>query len=271
MLALRQASTEAVPEPPASLGASGDEELLQARIAGVRAKEGRQRLLADLLYLGTLYRLRSSGLELSKAPLFGEALAEEGPTRAAPTATSLGDSMRPLPAEAASEVRNFVLEAVPAEVGGGQVVQARREELGRLLMGGELFGYFLARAMQGRGAGDVSLEEAVDAVDAEWASDEAFVAASSRVGRLLGLPPESPDPLRRYESLREVSTEIRLASLAQADEYIAQVGPGQAAGLAALEAEDLRGLLGEACAVGFTLRLWESKLLGFTSPSDAVS
>lgn len=200
--------------------------------------------------------------------------------------TTLVESLRPLPAEIAAEVRGFVVGVV-SEGGNCQaaVQVSRRAGLAPLLMGGALFGYFLARASQSRDQGD-GLAAAAMPVHAEWATEAAFVAASARIGRLLGLPPESTDPLRSYESLREVTTEIRAEPLSQVGEYFdvtaAVEGDNEEtkgapirrttlpkADLVTLEVEGLRGLLGEACALGYTLRIWEARVSGFVLPDQA--
>jgi len=201
-------------------------------------KEHRQMIFADLLHLGTVHRLSSEGITLSS-------LGQQE--------LILSDALRVLPSAAAVEARDYVLVALPAEVTDLKVT---RSNLAPLLMGAALYGYFLAGAMQSQNAREVA-----KLAESDWESPAAFTVVSAHVGRLLNLPEESNDPLRRYASLTSVATAVQA---------VHGTGPGAISdiegGLLHLNAEWLRGLLGELCAFAFILRLWEQKIVKFIFP-----
>ncbi|CAK0813855.1 unnamed protein product, partial [Prorocentrum cordatum] len=242
-------SLRSTPEAPV-IAALDDTALLKQRIEGVVRKERQQQILADLLHIGTVYRLRSEGLVLASGPV-GQ---EPGIDQAA-----FHNSLQILPAAVAMEVRGYVLATVPA-LGAATRLQVTRANLAPLLMGAGLYGYFLAGAAQSSSDAEVAR-----LAQSDWDSPAAFAVMSARVGSLLELPAESEDPLQRYASLSAVTTEVQSLPGGEAGLPTSDLGRLEG-GCLQLCAEGLRRLMGELCAFGFTMRLWEQKITKFTSP-----
>lgn len=242
-------SLRSTPEAPV-IAEVDDTAVLNERIAGVVRKERQQQIVADLLHIGTVYRLRGEGLALV-AGLVGQ---EPGTDQAA-----FQSALQLLPAAVALEVRGYVLAAVPA-LDAAARLKVTRANLAPLLMGAGLYGYFLAGAAQSSSDAEVAR-----LAQSDWDSPAAFAVMSARVGSLLELPPESDDPLQRYASLSAVATEVQSLPGGEANTLTSDLGQLEG-GFLQLHAERLRRLLGELCAFGFTMRLWEQKITKFTRP-----
>ncbi|CAE8585806.1 unnamed protein product [Polarella glacialis] len=253
LLKLRDAGSEDRESRSYALqGGEDDAAVLQRRIADIDQKEQTQQILADLLYLGTVHRLRSDGLALVNGPLDEEPGTWDE--------VALLDALRVLPAAVAVEAKDYVLSAVPATLEGSVELQVTRANLAPLLMGAGLYGYFLAGVAQSRSAGEIAQLAASD-----WDSPAAFAVVSARVGHLLALPPESSDPLRQYASLSAVSTEVQTVQRGQTAQLLKDLGQMEG-GLMGSNVYWLRGLLGEFCAFGYFMRLFEQKIVKFVCP-----
>mmetsp|Transcript_9503 Transcript_9503/g.18218 ORF Transcript_9503/g.18218 Transcript_9503/m.18218 type:complete len:147 (+) Transcript_9503:66-506(+) len=135
--------------------------------------------------------------------------------------------------------------------------------LAPLLMGGALFGYVLGKAAQ---AASGTSPPVTKQDLTKWSSSGAFVAAAFHVGQLLGLEPESEDPLRQFGSLEEIATEVCALprGLESLEEQDSELTPQDKLNMTVM---DVRGLLGEMCTMGFVLNLWETKIMRFVAPN----
>eukprot|EP00931_Biecheleriopsis_adriatica_P045369 TRINITY_DN25994_c0_g1_i1.p1 TRINITY_DN25994_c0_g1~~TRINITY_DN25994_c0_g1_i1.p1 ORF type:complete len:369 (-),score=69.56 TRINITY_DN25994_c0_g1_i1:50-1156(-) len=226
-----------------------DSVVLQKRMAALAEKERREQVFADLLHLGTVYRLQNEGMKLSQGVLESQ---------------TLPNALVVLPPAIASEVRDYVLTAVaPAALNGSAALRVTKANLAPLLMGSGLYGYFLARVATQSTSGEADV---VQLAQSDWESQAAFVTMSTRVGVLLDLPPESEDPLQRYASLTAVTTEVTSIPETAAGKQLKN-GMGQLeGGMLQLTGDGLRGLLGEICVFGFSMCLWEQKIYKFLNP-----
>jgi len=241
---------------------AANSESLQARIAEVERVEEQQQVLADLLHIGTIYRLRAEDMELTRGPLEATVAPEGGPALA--LNLSLSASLQPLPEEVAIEVKDYVYAAVPANLKADMSFRVSNTSLAPLLMGGALFGYVIGKAAEAaRGTSPPVTKQDLT----NWNSTGAFVAAAFHVGKLLGLDPESEDPLRQFGSLEQIATEVRALpnDLESLEDQYSELTSQEKLNMTM---RDVRGLLGEMCTMGFVLHLWESKVMRFVAAAN---